>query len=437
MKIKKTIALFLALLLLGLTACGTAAPTWTEEVVEQSDRLYINELYNVYLPLATMEGIEQKTAELNWNEPEKALSFDEAAEALRAAMVAREESVAIWVDPGTEGPDNALIRQLFDAACAHTDRPNEGDYLFENVVWYYVPEDGFAVNENGEARIYYAFGYADTAEEEAAIDAWVRESLDSLRLDGLSEVEKAREIYGFLCTHIEYDYSYTAPRPALIKSFSAYNASRTGKAVCLGFALSSYRFFMEAGIDARLIVSSAMEHAYDLIQVDGEYYFIDATWDSAYFPNLHYFLRSEPQWLANHYYYREREDGSFDYSREIHDIGDFIPVPVAQTDHPEAGNCTSEFLEQPESLTAAVGDEVTFHARATEDVMQIEWQKYNEESELWETYETSFETCEATLTLTANEKLDGACFRCCCWSSVYTGRIISATAVLTVTDATE
>lgn len=433
-----TASLLALLLMLSLTACRrTAAPAWTQEAPELSERLYINELYNVYLPLAEETEIREKAAGMLWDEPEEALGFDEAAAALRAAMTARKESVAVRVSLGEQKPDETLIRQLFDAACAYTGKPDEGDYLFENVVWYFVADDGVsfrASGANGEALIRYAFGYADTAEEEEAVGAWASETLAGLSLDGLDELDTLRAVYGFLCTHVEYDYSYKHPTSALIHSFSAYNASQSGKAVCLGFALSACRLLVEAGLDTRVVVSSPMGHAYNLVRVDGQYYFIDATWDSSYYPSLRYFLRGEPQWLANHYYYREREDGSFDYQVEIHDLGDFLPVPIAQCDHPAAGNSTPEFLEQPENLTAAAGEEVTLYARATEDVNQMVWQKYDEQSGIWEDYGAPGESCEATLTLTADETLNGASFRCCCYSAVYTRiRIYSVTATLTLT----
>ena len=53
-----------------------------------------------------------------------------------------------------------------------------------------------------------------------------------------------------------------------------------GKGVCAGYAFALQYLLMRAGIQSYYVVGYAGEnHAWNLAKIDGEWYYVDATWD--------------------------------------------------------------------------------------------------------------------------------------------------------------
>ena len=151
----------------------------------------------------------------------------------------------------------------------------------------------------------FTLAYADNAEQEAKVDEAINDILASLELDGKSDYEKIRAIYGWLCQNVTYDYNTLEDDSYLLK-YSTYAALVNKTAVCQGYATAFYRMALMAGVNARVVTSE--EHAWNIVQLDGLWYHVDSTWDSEVEPNLwQYFLVVNPadedhlldEWGAN------------------------------------------------------------------------------------------------------------------------------------------
>ncbi|MBR1496574.1 MAG: InlB B-repeat-containing protein [Oscillospiraceae bacterium] len=97
----------------------------------------------------------------------------------------------------------------------------------------------------------------------------------SLVLRGVEESwtdeQKALYLHDYIVTHCEYDETYS--------KYNAYNALVEGSAVCQGYTLA-YRYLLtEAGVHCEAITSVALNHAWNLVTVDGTRYYVDCTWD--------------------------------------------------------------------------------------------------------------------------------------------------------------
>lgn len=86
-----------------------------------------------------------------------------------------------------------------------------------------------------------------------------------------SDMEKLLFLHDYLVTHCEYDLSYSR--------YNAHDALVVGSAVCQGYALAFCDLCLKSGIPCTVISSSAINHAWDLITLDGENFYIDCTWD--------------------------------------------------------------------------------------------------------------------------------------------------------------
>lgn len=88
---------------------------------------------------------------------------------------------------------------------------------------------------------------------------------------GMSKVQIARALHDYLAQHVSYDES--------LEKYDAYTAFVEGSAVCQGYSLAYGAMLKKAGIPFEYAKSTAMNHMWNVIQIDGKWYHVDVTWD--------------------------------------------------------------------------------------------------------------------------------------------------------------
>ncbi len=121
---------------------------------------------------------------------------------------------------------------------------------------------------------------ADEAQNlQGNIDEAAAKALSALT-DDMEEYEKALAVHDWLATYCEYDYeSYLANNvPEASHSLYGVLVNRTG--VCDSYA-KAYRYLMtnKLGIPCYIVSSDTINHAWNIIQIGGNYYHVDVTWD--------------------------------------------------------------------------------------------------------------------------------------------------------------
>lgn len=84
-------------------------------------------------------------------------------------------------------------------------------------------------------------------------------------------LEKILYLHDYLVTNVEYDQTYS--------KYNAYNALVDGSCVCQGYSLAMICLMNGVGVDCDIITSRNLNHAWNLIALNGEYFYVDATWD--------------------------------------------------------------------------------------------------------------------------------------------------------------
>ncbi len=95
---------------------------------------------------------------------------------------------------------------------------------------------------------------------------------------GMSDLEKAIVLHDYLAVHCEYDKERLADKTIPYISYTAYGVLVEHIAVCQGYALTYKYLLNQVGIDCYMVTSDSMNHAWNLIVLDGEYYQVDVTW---------------------------------------------------------------------------------------------------------------------------------------------------------------
>lgn len=96
-------------------------------------------------------------------------------------------------------------------------------------------------------------------------------------LAGLGDVEKALLLHDRLALLCEYDTAATVP-PAH-DCITLYSALVRHKTVCQGYAIA-YRYLLnKVGIESRICTSAKLNHAWNIVTVNGKEYHVDVTWD--------------------------------------------------------------------------------------------------------------------------------------------------------------
>ena len=192
--------------------------------------------------------------------------------------------------------------------------------------------------------------YFTTAAQEREMDQEVSRVLSSLALDGKSQKEKIDAIYNYLIRNVKYVSDAELADESNVIKYSSYAALVQHNAVCQGFAGAFYRLCLESGIDSRIVSSDAMNHAWNIVELDGSYYHLDATWDINWPDAPKYYLKGTTYWKAEH---RSSTTGDISELGDQFADGSFAAeYPVPEGDYGEA--------EMPEVASGKCGDDLTW-----------------------------------------------------------------------------
>lgn len=136
----------------------------------------------------------------------------------------------------------------------------------------------------------YETGLPDDAEEQ--LERVVEQALARIE-PGMSQTEQALLLHDFLVEHVAYDWDVATTGTAKDQMvYNAYGALVKGDAVCQGYAEAYKLLLNRCGIDSVLVSSKAMNHAWNLVKIDGSWYHVDTTWDDPT-PNLPGYCKHE------------------------------------------------------------------------------------------------------------------------------------------------
>ena len=165
-----------------------------------------------------------------------------------------------------------------------------------DVFWigvYYVDHKKNRTNVDFEPQ--EGIGEDDIQPMHSDLEDAARKLIDSIP-SGLDDYHKVLYVHDYIAENCSYDYAaLKAGNDMLI--YTAYGALVNGKAVCQGYAEAFSYIMSLIGIEAGTVQGDTYNyigHAWNYVKLDGEYYWLDITWDdtdSKKLPTSHaYFL---------------------------------------------------------------------------------------------------------------------------------------------------
>ena len=229
-----------------------------------------------YGPFPGESAVETLTPSSFWEQPFGGYYYGRLSETDRVWY--RDIYIALTdMDSGVELSDEVLslmdetrINKIFQ--CVMNDHPE----------FFYVTGYAYTVYTYGEETTRISFSGTYTMEKEErderllAIDAVVEECLTGV--DSLaSDYEKVRYVYDYLIHNTEYDRQVEDNQ-------NICSVFLENRSVCQGYAKAAQYLLEKLGVRATLVIGTVYtgdNHAWNLVWIDEEPYYVDVTWGDA------------------------------------------------------------------------------------------------------------------------------------------------------------
>lgn len=97
------------------------------------------------------------------------------------------------------------------------------------------------------------------------------EQATSVTDESMTDIEKALAVHDYIILNCSFDTTYSKR--------SIYDCLVKRSAVCVGYALAYKEIMNRLNIECEVIISREMNHAWNYIKIDGDWYHVDVTWN--------------------------------------------------------------------------------------------------------------------------------------------------------------
>ena len=202
-------------------------------------------------------------------------------------LLAALDSLQTQIDLSTYKISSSEFNAIFDSI------------LENNYRYFYVSGKSYTVYNGKITKVnfYYKYDKATTDEMIKKYEVAISQALSGVEANW-SDIERLLYINDYIALNCEYDYT--------LSHRTAYDALVNKTAVCEGYAQAYKVLATELGIECQIVSSRSLNHAWNMVDIDGKKYHVDPTWDDPYEDTLgaathRYFLKSTANYQKHHY----------------------------------------------------------------------------------------------------------------------------------------
>lgn len=173
-----------------------------------------------------------------------------------------------------------------------------GEYIFYVPRYFYVGSSIGLESENGYLTT-LSFTYSETAERDIEIYREEISRLVRLSDESWTDLEIALFYHDYICSAYKYDTN--------LNIYDAFTLITEKEGVCQANALLYTELLSMCGVPVKFVSSKKMAHAWNMVQIDGEWYHVDITWDDPVndrygLASHKFFLLSDSKMTKNKHY---------------------------------------------------------------------------------------------------------------------------------------
>ena len=151
---------------------------------------------------------------------------------------------------------------------------------------------------SGQAKIIYRYDRATCQRLIADFQTRVEGLLNSSLPAACGDAEKALRLYRFFAREYRYDDEFFNDMERRLEEGGAYRTIMTGQGICWEIAEAYTYLLLQAGVDAG-VCSGCQEngecHDWNIVKLDGKYYYVDPTYAVSSPDTLKYFGMTEAE----------------------------------------------------------------------------------------------------------------------------------------------
>ena len=216
-------------------------------------------------------------SEENFDEYTYVSSLTEARFLFRDALLEFRNKVCLYKPyEGYETEGTQLKNVVYYARSeAYNSDGKCGDYMMYNIASTNVDYNVEEINGKSYIFLEYTVDYRTDGEKEEYVDNNIPSIAESLK--GATDYDTIKNIHDYIC--VNTTYYYNAKGQEVKEKQLVYTALTKHKVVCGGYATLFYRLAKELGFNVRTVICKAMNHTWNIIELDGKWYYVDCTFD--------------------------------------------------------------------------------------------------------------------------------------------------------------
>lgn len=191
----------------------------------------------------------------------------------------------------TDATSISIYNDIYNAMVNLEDKVDLSKYKKEskevfdivNTVIYDKPEifyyNGCSYWSSGMLDIKYLYSKSSITAMKKQLEDAVNNVICANITPGMTEFEKEKALHDYIVLNTAYDEENFAKDTVPEESYNPYGILVRHIGVCEGYAETMKLILNRLGIECIVISSDSMNHGWNLVKIDGEWYQLDATWD--------------------------------------------------------------------------------------------------------------------------------------------------------------